>query len=112
MLFDGNDKFMFASANRGSIADTTGTTNDITAWHHYVVTKNGAAVKVYIDGVDRTSTLTARTLASNAEIMVMGCKDGTPAECTGAILDDFAIYKTVMTQATALDHYNAGAGLG
>jgi len=112
MLFDGNDRFMFASANRGSIADTTGTTNDITTWHHYVVTKNGAAVKVYIDGVDRTSTLTARTLASNAEIMVMGCKDGTPAECTGAILDDFAIYKTVMTQATALDHYNAGAGLG
>jgi hypothetical protein len=112
MIWNGTESFMFASANQGSIADTTGTSNDLTTWHHYVVTKNGAAVKVYIDGIDRTSTLTARTLVSNTSAMFMGCKDATPAECVGANLDDFAIYQAVMPLATALDHYKAGTGTG
>ena len=38
-----------------------------TGWHHVVATKNGATVKLYIDGVDVTGTVTNATFANTAD---------------------------------------------
>ena len=93
-----------------TIAESTTTITD-TSWHHLVVTKNGAAVKLYVDGVDRTSTVTNQTLVNTTSALIFGAKNGT-SEFLAASIDEFAVYNQVLSAPTVLDHYRAGAGSG
>jgi hypothetical protein len=90
------------------IAQSTTTITDTTTWHHVAATKNGASVKLYIDGADVTGTVTNATLANTADSLTIG---GGSTPFAGS-LDELGIYNSVLSGATVLDHYNAGRGTG
>jgi uncharacterized repeat protein (TIGR01451 family) len=104
------DNTFLAKDNIGTVASST-TTVTGTNWHHLVVTKSGAAAKLYIDGVDRTGTVTNLTLVNTTAALILGAKNGT-SEFLAATIDEFAVYNAVLSGATVLDHYKAGAGTG
>jgi hypothetical protein len=104
------DRTFLSKDNIGTVVSST-TTVTGTSWHHLVVTKTGAAAKLYIDGVDRTGTVTDLTLVNTAAALILGAKNGT-SEFLAATIDEFAVYNVVLSGATVLDHYNAGLGTG
>ena len=91
------------------VADIVQSTTTIadTNWHHVVGTKDGATSRLYIDGVDRTGTVTNQTMVNHT----------FPLELSGGPrfagqLDEAAIYSSALSAATVLDHYRAGSGTG
>jgi hypothetical protein len=91
------------------IVQTTTTQTDTTGFHHYVVTKNGSAVKLYVDGVDVTGTVTDSTLANTTSPLTMGSKGGS-ADFLNGVQDEVAIYGSVLSPQTIADHYHIAAG--
>jgi hypothetical protein len=66
----------------GIITESTIAIAETTTWHHLVFAKNGAsAFKLYIDGVDRTGTVTDRTLVNTAQPLVFSAdiNNATPS---------------------------------
>jgi hypothetical protein len=90
------------------IAQSTGVQTDTTAYHHYVVTKNGAAVKIYVDGADVTGAVVNQTLTDTSGVLRFG--GGTPAERLNGYADEIAVYHQVLTPSAVSDHYLVGAG--
>lgn len=97
-----------------NICESTTTITDTTTWHHIVVTKNGATVKIYIDGVDRTGAVTNSTLVNNAHVLGIGAADGDTVEIgewfDGSI-DEVAVYGTALSEARVKAHYELGSTL-
>jgi hypothetical protein len=105
------DRTFLAKDNIGTVTSSTTTVSDTTNWHHLVVTKSGTASKLYIDGIDRTGTVTDLTMANTAAALILGSKNGT-SEFLAATIDEFAVYNAVLPAATVLDHNKAGTGTG
>jgi len=111
MRLDGGTGQLALVKSRVSLlgVSTAGQGVPTTGWHHVVCTKNGAAIKQYIDGVDRTGTMTNATFIDNDEAISIGC-DTYPtggAEFFQGGIDEVAIYNRVLTPAEVLAHYNA-----
>lgn len=75
-------------------------------WHHVVATKNGATVKLYIDGVDRTGTVTNETCQSNTAALTIGAENTVEEFFKGSI-DEVAVYATALSEARIKAHYQA-----
>lgn len=75
-----------------------------TGWHHIVATKNGAAVKLYIDGVDVTGTVTNATVLNNTSALTLGGPSGL---AYNGGLDECALYGVALSPARVLAHYRA-----
>jgi hypothetical protein len=103
------DNKLTLAANGVTIVQSTTTQTDTSAFHHYVVTKTtGTAVKVYIDGIDRTGTVTSTVVADTASPLYIGAKN-ISQRFVGTI-DEVAIYGTVLSPADVADHYEQGTG--
>jgi len=79
-------------------------------WHHIVVTKDGSARAIYVDGIARTQLLTDDTVLSNALPLYIGGDGG--ATCFKGSLDEVAIYDYALTAAQVLEHYTVGLQTG
>ena len=90
------------------IVGSTITVTDTTTWHHIVATKNGATVKLYIDSVDRTGTVTNDICANNASALIIGSQPDATFPL-GATMDEAAVYPTALSAARVLAHYNAAS---
>ena len=101
-----NNVIHFAQAAGPDIAVASVTMG--TGWHHIVVTKNGAAVKIYQDGVDVTGTVTNRTLTDGSGPLVLGVRRGTSSAFLDGFLDEVAIYRSVLSPSQVTAHRNAG----
>lgn len=78
------------------------------AWHHFVLTKDGAAsIAIYQDGVSVGGTITNLTLNSGTGSFRIGAADGDTFQFNGW-LDEMAIYSKVLTATQVLTHYEAG----
>lgn len=75
--------------------------------HHCVVTKNGAAVKVYVDGVDVTGTVTNSTCTNTGYWLALGNDNGANP-VTSVLMDEVAIYPTALALSRVQAHYVAG----
>jgi len=98
------------SAGNGlNISHTNSYNNN--AWHHVVASAtSGGALRLYIDGVDRANSTTARrTNTSNREIVFgannLGGSYGQFYTGTGTAV---SVYNTALSAAQVLAHYNAG----
>lgn len=98
--------FYFGQYGVGTIVETTTTVND-TNWHHMVATKNGAAAKIYIDGNDVSGTTNSRTLSNVTDSLNIGRRFDN-AEYFAGLIDEFAVYGTVLSASRVKAHYNAG----
>lgn len=103
MTFE-SDKLTTSKVNVSIIVQSTITITD-TLWHHCVVTKNGATVKLYIDGVDVTGTVTNATIVDNANPLLIASSGA--ANFFNGGLAHLAIYPTALSAARVLAHYNA-----
>jgi hypothetical protein len=88
------------------MANTTGTSASVTinsgytadTWHHYSVTRNGTAVKVYIDGVERgTTTLAAGFDISPTSAFEIGRDVGNALEYFQGYIKDFKYFTRVLS---------------
>jgi Concanavalin A-like lectin/glucanases superfamily len=89
------------------IVVSTVTITDTASPHHLMVTKSGAAVKLYIDGVDRTGSVSNQTLTNTATNLFIGATTGSANPWNGA-LDEAAFYNFAMTAEQAYEHYTIG----
>jgi len=90
------------------IAHSTVAITDTTISHHVVVSKNGSAIKIYLDSVDVTSTSgdTNTTLTSNASVLGIGGWSG--GNSLPAVVTNAAIYNSVLTDDQVAAHFSAG----
>ena len=66
-------------------------------WHHYVVTKDGADVHIYIDGVDVTVLGTNVTMTAKAYDWFVGFRE----------MDEIAFYSVALSSSQVSDHFNS-----
>jgi hypothetical protein len=100
-----NNVVYFEQAAVGTIAHATVSMG--TGWHHIVVTKNGAAVHLYQDGADVTGAVTNHTLTDAAKPLVLGVRRGNASAFLDGLLDEVAVYRTVLTPGQVAAHYAA-----
>jgi hypothetical protein len=103
-----DNKLILARNGVAIIVSSTLAITDTTTAHHLVCTKNGATVKLYIDGVDRTGTVTNSTFVNNTSQLTIGSNGAlTPGELYSGWLDEVAVYPTALSLARVQAHYNA-----
>lgn len=95
---------------RFATADIVESTVDLTndgVFHHLVATKSGATVKLYIDGIDRTGTVSDSTMANTASTFAIGSQgvDGSGGYCDGWY-DEVAVYPTALSSERVKAHWN------
>ncbi len=107
-------RFRLEKPGTGIIASSTVPIPLDAGWHHIVATKNGSTVKLYLDTLDVTGTVTNLTLGDNAIQMGIGAQlDGAPAaKFLNGGLDEVAIYPTELSAARVLAHYQARGTTG
>ncbi len=77
-----------------------------TVWHYCAVTKSGSTVAMYLDGLDRTGTVTNQTSASNTSKFFIGATRNADDFCQST-LDELALYGTALTSAKVQAHWAA-----
>lgn len=89
----------------------SGTTISDTNWHHIVVTRNGNAIKCYIDGVSKYSgTATIASLTFDGSFR-LGRDTRTGTTAFGGGMSDFRLYATALSDSDILELYNAPAAV-
>lgn len=86
------------------IASSTVTLSPATAYH-VVATKSGASVHLYVDGVDVTGAVTNATLVDTSAQLEIGAENA--AGFWDGILQDVALYPSVLSSTRVLAHYLA-----
>lgn len=111
----GSYRLQFTTANTleltkagTAIVASTITISDTTQFHHLVATKTGATTKLYIDGVDRTGTVTNQTLVNSANSLRIAAASPTTASYAAAVIDEVAVYGAALTAARVSAHYAGG----
>lgn len=79
---------------------------DTTTWHHLVATKNGSAVKLYMDGADVTGSVSNLTMANTADPLRL-CSTTTNGFFFAGQLDEVAVYNRALTASEVASHYAA-----
>lgn len=104
-----NGGTLFASINGSSQSTGLNVFNDGN-WHNIVISLNYANgdVKFYRDGVESATVLTFGNTYSNARFSTVGALNSLGANSMNGQVDEFAIYKTTLTQADADNIYNSG----
>ena len=99
-------KFTFGASVISTISVTDG------AWHHIICTKNGAAQKIWIDGVDCTGTITNKTCLTTGMMTIGAAWLLTAyADYANATLDEVSLYNYVLTPTQVAAHYAASSTL-
>lgn len=78
-------------------------------WHHYALTYDGANLKVYKDGVQKTSTAQTGALKCFTNIFLFYSKAGGVNRNTSGYISDFRVYVTTLTAEQLLELYNTSA---
>jgi len=79
------------------------TTADITQWHHYAGTYDGANIKLYIDGSLVASTPLTGAINTDTGPLTIGRDDGQSAYFYGQI-DEVAIYNRALSGTEVTEH--------
>ncbi len=101
-------KIELLNSQTAVIATSTSSITDTTTAHHVVATKNGAAVHIYIDGVDVTGAVTNSTCAVNNAYPFQIGADQSGQQPANLVLDELAVYPTALTAAQVQNHYTLG----
>jgi RHS repeat-associated protein len=110
---DGKVQLDHAEVSR--IAQTTGVNVSDGQWHQTVVTKNGGAIHIYVDGVDRTDTasISNTTLGNCFGGMAIGDEpyfngQWTSKDYFSGSIDDVSLWSSVLSATQVQAHYSAG----
>lgn len=103
-----SNKILVRRNSVANICESTVAVTDTTTWHHLAVTKSGATVKIWLDGVDRTGSVTNSTLENTSVILSIGASEAGTEEWWKGSLDEVAVYGAALSEARAKAHFTAG----
>ena len=106
LAFNASNRLVLRQAKVGDLVQSTVSVTD-TGWHHVAATKSGSSVHLYIDGVDRTGSVTNRTMANNTIPLSIGQSSST--SYWNGTLDEVALYNTALSASTIQTHRDKGA---
>jgi acid phosphatase type 7 len=106
LAFNASNRLVLRQAKVGDLVSSTASVTD-TNWHYVAVTKSGSSVRLYIDGTDRTGTVTARTMANNTVPLSIGQSSG--GSFFNGTLDEVALYSGALPASTIQAHRDKGA---
>lgn len=107
LYIDATNALGLAQSNTAVTVLSTTTITDTTTAHHVAATKNGSTVKLYIDGVDRTGSVSNTTYTNSTQPWIAGADHNAINNFDG-VLDELALYPTELSAATILSHYQTG----
>lgn len=96
-------------AKRGAAVIATSTTTVPTAgsWYHVVWVKNGPENFIYINGVDRTGTVSNLTIENTTTQLSIGSSSISSSEAFAGTIDEAIVYNgSALSAARVLAHYN------
>ena len=108
--------FILISSGGGSACQIkTNSTFNNNVFHHVITTYNGsstaAGIKIYVDGVLQATTTVndnlSATILNSADFLIARRSDGYGFP---GLLDEIAIYESVLTQTNVTFRYNSGTG--
>jgi len=78
-------------------------------WHHMVCTKNGATIKLYVDGQDVTPSTANSTAGNSTENPTIGSdiSNGVATDFMQGMIAEVALYSTALSAARVAAHYAA-----
>lgn len=77
---------------------------DLTHWHHYVGTYDGATIRLYVDGVLVASEAKTGMIGVDTGSMFFGLDDGLARFFAGS-MDEVRIYNRALSAAEVVEHY-------
>jgi hypothetical protein len=101
-----NNVLTLTKSGFGTVATASVSTTDTTGFHQVVATKAGATVRLYIDGVDRTGSVTNRTIANTSTALNIG-RHTSGSEYFLGLIDEVAIYNAALGAAQVQRHFKA-----
>ena len=105
LYFNSSNRLVLRDATVADVVSSKTTVTD-NAWHQVAVTKNGASVHLYIDGVDQTGSVANQTLQNNTLPLTIGQSSNT-AFWNGRI-DDVSLYRRDLSATEIKAHYDKG----
>jgi hypothetical protein len=110
LLFVNNSSFGFQRRAGGTIDSlaSTGLTPQVDHTYYVVATYDGTRMRLYVDGVLRSSRLSALALADNAAQLRAGVYSSGSSNGYIGALDEPAVYSSALTQ-TQIDAHRAAA---
>lgn len=96
LRFNSTNNFELLHEFTASIVASTTTVTD-TAYHFVCATKTGSTVKLYIDGVDVTGTVTNATLPDNTGAFKLGGRVSSGGELFAGTMDEVALFDYALT---------------
>jgi hypothetical protein len=106
LMFNTSDQLVLRRSNVADVALSTVKVSDTSRWHYVAATKNGTAVKLYLDGADVTGTVTNQTMSDNTLPLAIG-QSSASAYFKGTV-DEVALYNVALTAAQISSHYASG----
>jgi hypothetical protein len=79
--------------------------------YHVVATKDGATIKLWVDAVDVTGTVTNQTMTNNSIAFGIGAADAGTTDFFSGTIDEVAVYPIALSAGQVLAHYEAGTHL-
>lgn len=109
--FQSSNQLMIRKDSVAFVTQSTASYTDITNWHHYVFTKNGATWAIYIDGVAiaLTDVGNQTLVASSADLKLLA--DSAGNESVVGTSQCYALYNVALSAATVQAHYVRGTTL-
>lgn len=77
----------------------TGDVLALNRWQHFCVTRSGSSVRLYVDGIDRTSTAGTHTNPSSSALNFQIGRYETGNIGFDGSMDDFRVYNRVLSQS-------------
>jgi len=105
LYFNSSNRLVLRDATVADVVSSKTTVTD-NAWHQVAVTKNGASVHLYIDGVDQTGSVANQPLQNNTLPLTIGQSSNT-AFWNGRI-DDVSLYRRDLSATEIKAHYDKG----
>jgi Concanavalin A-like lectin/glucanases superfamily len=106
LLFNSDNTVAFNKAGVSTLCSSTITITDA-LWHFLVGTKNGSTVKIYIDAVDVTGTVTNATLTNTATALEIGQETG--GFLYHGVMDELAVFPTELIQSDVQTIFQAAS---
>lgn len=91
-----------------SSGTTTITPPSINTWHHYVITGDGSATKLYVDGVLYGTAKTYRAIGG-ISLQINGWPNDANYRISGMKMSDYRIYATPLSAEDVKELYNTSA---
>ena len=106
LQFNPSNQLVLRKSGVGDVVASTRTVTDTTSWHFVAATKDGAAVKLYLDGVDVTGTVANQTMVDNTLPLAIG--QSSSIAFFNGLIDEVALYNTALSASQLSAHYTAG----